>query len=420
MTFFVVKIAAMALGIGTGVMYTLLFFSLYFEVFLLVAFIENMRSKQKTVRKAIAHFPTVAIIVPCFNESRTLGNTMRSLLALDYPRKKIEFLIVDDGSKDNTLEIARVYESDPRVRVFHKENGGKHTAMNLGLANTQAELIGCLDADSIVDRGALREIVPVFNNTLVAAVTPCIHVNEPKTILQHMQNVEYRLSVFNRFIFAVLGSVFITPGPFSIFRTKVIRELGAWHYAHSTEDMEMALRMQAKGLVIANAPRAIVYTNTPPTIRGLFRQRVRWTYGWLRNMSDYRRMLGNRRFGDLGLVILPSALISIVAGIYFFIRIVWYGTLEFYDTYTRTAILGVHPSTSYDLFYLNTSVMMFLVLTSIGLILTLICIGSLIGTGSRRPPAFTPLFMLFYSFLTPLWLIAAVFRAAFKTGVQWR
>jgi cellulose synthase/poly-beta-1,6-N-acetylglucosamine synthase-like glycosyltransferase len=345
---------------------------------------------------------------------------MNSLLALEYPRKKIEFLIVDDGSTDNTLAIARTFEEDPRVRVYHKENGGKHTAMNLGLSHTNADLIGCLDADSIVEKNALREIVPIFNNTEVAAVTAGIHVREPKTIIQHMQHVEYRLSLFNRFIFAVIGSVFITPGPFSIFRTSVIRELGSWRYAHSTEDMEMALRIQEAGHLIANAPRAIVYTNTPRTMRTLFRQRVRWTYGWLRNMVDYRRMLGNRKFGDLGIIVLPAALISIAAGIYFFIRLVVYGIISMYDTYTRVQIMGIHPTPTYDLFYLNTSVMILLVVVSVILILTLICIGSLIGTGSRKPPGATPLFLVFFSFLTPLWLIAAVVRATFRTGVQWR
>jgi peptidoglycan-N-acetylglucosamine deacetylase len=415
-----VKIAAMALEIGTGVMYTLLFLSLYFEVFLLVSFIESLRGKVTKRVRTIAHFPHVAIIVPCFNEMRTIASTMNSLLALDYPRKKMEIIVVDDGSIDDTLAIARTYEHDARVRVFHKENGGKHSAMNFALARTNAEFIGCLDADSIVERNALREIVPVFHNQKIAAVTPGIHVREPKTILQHMQNVEYQLSLFNRFIFAALGSVFITPGPFSFFRTSVIRNLGAWRYAHSTEDMEMAMRIQSAGHLIANAPRAIVHTSTPPTIRGLFRQRVRWTYGWLRNMIDYRRILGNHHYGDLGLIILPAAIISIITGIYFFIRILWYGTMAAYDTYTRTQILGIHPTLSYDLFYLNTSVMMFLVVVSISLILTLICIGSMIGTGRRTPPYSTPLFLLFYSFLTPLWLIAAVARATFKTGVQWR
>jgi cellulose synthase/poly-beta-1,6-N-acetylglucosamine synthase-like glycosyltransferase len=407
---------------GSGVMFALLFLSLYFEIFLLLAFLQRtFRGAQAEDAVAGASLPRVAIIVPCFNEEKTLAGSLASLLALDYPKALLEIIIVDDGSRDATLAIANEFRSDSRIRVFHKENGGKHSAMNLGLEHTDAELVGCLDADSIVAPDALLKIIPVFDNPKVAAVTPGIQVKRPTTMLQHMQNVEYRLSIFNRFILAALGAVFITPGPFSIFRSGVIRELGGWRYAHSTEDMEMALRLQEAGHLIANAPGAIVHTSTPPTLRALFRQRVRWTYGWLRNAVDYRHMFGNYRYGNLGIIVLPFAILSIFTGIYFFIRVSYFLLRAIYTEYVKISYAGFHfqPGTP-DLFYFNTSAVLFLVWTSVALILVLICLGSLIGTGSRRPPASTPLFVIFYSFLVPIWLGAAVFRAIFKTGVRWR
>lgn len=414
----------LGLSLGTGVTYLFLFISLYFEIFLLVSFLQRRRGSFLPAGSSSpmpAIFPHVAVVVPCFNEARTLETTLHSLMALDYPREKLEILVVDDGSTDGTLSIARSFEHDGRIRVFHKKNGGKHTAMNLALESTSAELIGCLDADSTVESGALLALLPVFNNPSTAAVTPGIHVRDPRTILQHMQKVEYRLSIFNRFIFAGLGSVFITPGPFSFFRASVVRELGGWRHGHSTEDMEMALRMQNAGHLIANAPNAIVHTATPSTLRGLFRQRVRWTYGWLRNAVDYRFMVGNKRFGNLGLIILPSALISIAAGIYFFVRIVWYSFQDLMHQIVRIEATGSLSShTSFDPFYINTSAFLFLVAASVAMIVILISTGSFIGTDSRRPPAATPLFLLFYSFLAPLWLCAAVVRAVFKTGVRWR
>lgn len=402
--------------------YTFLFLCLFFEVFLLVSFLESRFTRTKL---AVAHvkdvaLPTVAIVVPCFNEGASLSGTLRSLLALSYPREKFEILVVDDGSTDNTLALARTFATDDRVKVFHKENGGKHTAMNLALANTNATLIGCLDADSVVAQDALLHVAPLFVRSAIAAVTPGIHVREPRTMLQHMQHVEYRLSIFNRFILAALGSVFITPGPFSIFRTAVIRELGGWRAGHSTEDMEMALRIQSAGHLIANQPQAVVHTATPAHVQALFRQRVRWTYGWLRNAIDYRHMLGNKAYGNLGMIVLPSAIISIMAGIYFFLRILWNTLQALVTELVRFQVGGELPQAHFDAFYIPTSMMWFLVATSIGLILALICAGSLIGTGSRRPPASTPLFMLFYSVLAPTWLLAAVVRAVFKTGVRWR
>ncbi|HWP61500.1 MAG TPA: glycosyltransferase [Candidatus Paceibacterota bacterium] len=438
-------------GIDLWVVYGFLFISMYFEVFLLTSFIERRFRSKPIVSPGGNPLPKVAIVVPCFNEEKSLSSTVQSLLALDYPADKFEIFIVDDGSTDGTLALAKTFEnagrkesrvffgedclSDqdassadekntrlfPLVRVFHKENGGKHTAMNLALAHTNAELIGCLDADSIVEPSALRAIVPVFDNATVAAATPGIHVKNPSNLLQHMQHVEYRLSIFNRFMLAGLGSAFITPGPFSFFRAQVVRDLGSWRDGHSTEDMEMALRMQQGGFLIANVPSAIVHTGAPKTLRGLYRQRVRWTYGWLRNAIDYKHMFGNRAYGNLGIIILPSAIISIFAGIYFFARIVFYTVRELIAMVERIMETGIYPHTSFDLFYFNTSALWFLIFMSVGLVFALLCAGTMIGTEGRRfPPKATPLFLLFYSFLVPLWLSAAVVRAAFKTGVRWR
>lgn len=408
------------MGIGETITYSLLFISLYFEVFLLVSFLERRSSQTGAHEPESTHRPSVAIVVPCFNEEKTLASTLQSLLALEYPTDKLEIIVVDDGSRDGTLRIAREFEGDARIKVFHKENGGKHTAMNFALERTQADLIGCLDADSIVASDALLRVVPVFDNAKVSAVTPGIHVKEARNMLQHMQKVEYRLSIFNRFMLASLGSAFITPGPFSIFRTSVVRELGGWRHGHSTEDMEMALRMQAAGYLIGNAPKAVVHTGTPRTLKHLFRQRVRWTYGFLRNAVDYRSMIGNGSFGNLGIIVLPTALISIGAGIYFFARVMYYLALSLSHTVTRIEVTGALPHFAFSLFYVNTSAMWFLIFAAVALILVLIGAGSFIGTGKRNLPAGTPLFILFYSFLVPLWLGTAVVRAVFKTGVRWR
>ena len=416
-------------GIGEATVYTLLFISLYFEVFLLVTFLERRGGRRalSTVKYAGA-LPRVCIVVPCFNEEKTLARTMQSIFALWYPRELLDTIIVDDGSTDGTLQIAEEFvracpvvgAERHTIRVFHKENGGKHTALNLAIQNTDAEIIGCLDADSSVAEDALMRVIPVFENPEISAVTPGVHVRKPKTALQHIQNAEYTLSVFNRFMFAALGSVFITPGAFSIYRTSVIRELGGWRHGHSTEDMELALRMQQNGHKIANAPAAAVYTATPKTLVALFHQRVRWTYGFLRNFIDYRFMFGNRAYGNLGLFILPTALISIVTGIYFFARVLWYGLKNLYDMFERIQATGIVPYPSFDLFYFNTSALLMISVVTILLVLTLISAGSLLGTGRRMPPAGTPLFILLYGFLVPLWISTAVFRAVFKMGVRWR
>lgn len=409
--------------LGIATVYVFLFASLYFQIFMLVSFIE-VRRRPRTIphhsHTSDDDLPKVAIIVPCFNEERTVGATIESLQKLDYPAEKLEIIIVDDGSKDGTLLTAEGYTDDPRVRVFHKENGGKHTAMNFALSRTDADFIGCLDADSVVAPDALRHIAPIFQNEKVAAVTPGILIKKPETALQHMQHAEYSLSVFNRYTLAALGSAFITPGPFSIFRTSVVREADGWRHGHSTEDLEMALRIQQKGYLIANAPAATVHTGTPTNVRALIRQRVRWTYGFLRNAIDYRHMFGSGEFGNLGLLILPMALASIFIAIFFFIRVLFYFVQELIHLFAKYEVLGLSLRPSFDPFYLNTSMLWFLIYFAVALVIVLIAFGAGLGTGKRSIPRGTPLFVLFYSFLVPVWLTMAVFRAIFKTGVKWR
>lgn len=404
------------------VMYIFLFISIYFEVFMLLSFLNSRRRGAHISQEPLSYdeLPTVAVIVPCFNEGKTVASTIESLLALEYPHEKIEIIVVDDGSRDNTLQVASTYKNDSRVRVFHKENGGKHTAMNYGLDHTDAYIIGCLDADSIVASDALQQIVPLFVNPKVAAVTPGILIKKPENTLQYMQHAEYSLSVFNRFTLASIGSMFITPGPFSFFRTQIVRSMGGWKHGYSTEDLEMAMRLQDARYLIANAPAATVYTGTPRTLMALFRQRVRWTYGFLRNSLEYRHMFGNRKYGNLGIIVLPTALISIGIAIFFFLRILYNIIKESSHILTRAEILGFSFDPSFDLFYVNTSAIWILIFFSVGIVVWLISFGSELGRGTRRLPLGTPLFVAFYSFLVPLWLMAAVVRATFKTGVKWR
>jgi len=407
---------------GTFITLGLLFLAFYFEVFLLVSFLERQFGLRGVApAKKPVVFPKVAIVVPCFNEERTVGKSLLSLLALAYPKEKLEILVIDDGSADDTYEVALRYANDPRVRVFRKENGGKHTALNFALARTDAELIGCLDADSMVDQHALERIVSGFENPRVAAVTPGIHVDAPRTLIQHLQYVEYRLSVFNRYAFAGLGSIFITPGPFSIFRASAIRDIGGWRHGHSTEDMELGLRLQSAGWTITNDPLATVYTKTPESLRTLIRQRVRWSYGFLKNVFDYRHMIGNPKYGNLGLIILPAALVSFGAGLYFAGRFFFYLTRSTADTASHYLATGIEPWQSFDpLFALNTSFLWITVYATVAMTVVLISLGTYLSTGKRYPPAATPIFLALYSFIVPLWLGIALVRAVLNTGVRWR
>lgn len=414
------------MNIGAFGVYLCLFFALYFEVFLLISFFEKRpAAKTKTHPK---NFPSVSMVVPCWNEERTLSNTVQSLLALDYPQGKLEIIIVDDGSADGTRTIAESFvqqsHSARAVRFFHKENGGKYTALNLGIRNSKSDIVGCLDADSFVNEDALIEAVKHFESDgSIMAITPAMKVYRPRTMIELMQSVEYTFGIFYKKMFDNIAAVSVLPGPFSLYRKEVFVKIGPFRHAHNTEDMEIAFRMHAHGLKIANAHTAFVYTTVPKTIRTLFKQRVRWSQGFLENSRDYRHMYFNPRFGNFGMLALPLGLTAFCAGLY----TAGYALYTILDAILmrvldlRATGIPLHaPSLSqFGWFYLNTSSLSLLVIIALLCMVTSILIGQRISDTSLSPKAFISFFALF-GFVAPLWLARAVWGALRSREASWR
>jgi cellulose synthase/poly-beta-1,6-N-acetylglucosamine synthase-like glycosyltransferase len=413
------------------ILYCSLFVSLFFEVFLLITYLE-VRGELKVEKERLSRFlsnplanslPSVSIVVPCFNEERTVGATIKSLLNLDYPKDKLSLILVDDGSTDGTLKTLKKFKGHPQVSIIAKENGGKHTAVNLALKSVKTDLVGCLDADSFVNPDALKKIVMHFEDEKVMAVTPSIKVHEPKNILQHIQRAEYSWSIFLRRMLSSLGALYVTPGPFSIFRVRVFQELGDYRYAHMTEDMEMAMRMQKNGYRIVNAHSAHVYTVTPATLKTLVKQRARWTYGFINNGIDYKEMFFNKKYGNIGLFILPIATFSIFSAL-FMVSNVMYGWLTVAsNAFTRYQAIGFNwklSTPSFDWYFINTGVLPIIVITTLGLMVLILLLSLKLAEGRTKIHRGVFYYLFLYTFMVPLWLLRAIFDTVFKRKVSWR
>jgi cellulose synthase/poly-beta-1,6-N-acetylglucosamine synthase-like glycosyltransferase len=406
---------------GLG-LHLLLFLALYFQVFILLTFLE----KKPALREGpieLKIFPKTAIIVPCFNEEKTLKKTVYSLLNLDYPKDRLDILIVDDGSTDNTLSEARAFEVEPQVKVFHQENSGKHAALNFGLSQAkEAELVGCLDADSFVEPGTLKKIVRYFEDPEIAAVTPAIKIFEPRTLIQRVQNAEYNMGIFLRKAFGLMNAIYVAPGPFSIFRKKLLDELGGYRKAHQTEDLEIALRLQSRRYRIENCHQAFVYTVAPAGLQDLYRQRLRWTTGFLKNLLDYRAMFLNKNCGHLGLFALPSATASIFTALISAGLLVWSVVKSGLDKLAEIQILGIdsiYPR-RFDWFFVNTGSALFLAATLFLITLVFLFLGHRMAQGKSGFAKDAFLFIVFYPFLAPLWMAKAVYNAALARENKWK
>ncbi|MEM4369063.1 MAG: glycosyltransferase family 2 protein, partial [Candidatus Woesearchaeota archaeon] len=227
--------------------WTAICISLYFSVFWLLVFIEgDVQTRQRTTK--LKRFPYISVVVPAFNEETHITETLHSLLNLDYPKKRLEIIVVDDGSTDRTAEmvqsIARKF-SDRKIKLIRKVNGGKGSALNAGLKKAKGELFVCMDADSIVLPDALRKALIHFEPD-VAAVLPLLKVKNPKAVVQKMQWFEYLINMFYKKLLSKLNCIHVAPGPFSVYRTAVLKEVGGFDEHNLTEDLEMTLRLQSK------------------------------------------------------------------------------------------------------------------------------------------------------------------------------
>jgi cellulose synthase/poly-beta-1,6-N-acetylglucosamine synthase-like glycosyltransferase len=314
--------------------------TVYVSFVYLVQLISN-RGSLLRIPKLPRNLPKVSIIVPAHNEEKTIKATLDSLLSLDYPKKLLQIIAIDDGSADRTLEKMRKF-SKMGVTVLTKKNGGKASALNAGLKVARGEIIAITDADSYVESSALTNTLGYFKGN-VAAITTSIKIAEPRTIVQKVQAIEYLFNIIYRKVFALMNSIFVVPGPFSLYKRSVLENIGGFEEHNITEDMEIALRMQSRGYRVENSVPAYTYTHAPATLRQLFMQRVRWYRGFIINMKRYHYMLLNPKYGDIGVFTLPVNIL-LVAFMFVFIGAMAYSVMQaLFSMMHVNMILGYMP-----------------------------------------------------------------------------
>lgn len=255
--------------------------------------------------------PTVTVIVPAFNEQATIANALEGLSRQTYPHLNV--LVVDDGSTDGTSEAAQAVADSlgghVPITVTRKGNGGKASALNYGLLMTNADIIVCVDADSILTPDAIERIVEPFADPTVGAVGGFVKVANTKTVLGRHQAMEYISGLaIQRAAFAELDAIQVLSGALSAFRRDSLRKI---LYSRDTlvEDFDVTIAMHAHGDRVVMHPDAIAYTEGPLSLGDLQKQRYRWTFGRFQVLSKYRDSLFTDDLGELSRVVLPYAMI---------------------------------------------------------------------------------------------------------------
>jgi cellulose synthase/poly-beta-1,6-N-acetylglucosamine synthase-like glycosyltransferase len=262
--------------------------------------------------------PSVAVIVPAYNESVGIERAVRSLAASDYP--DFEVIVVDDGSTDDTAEIVDALALTG-VRLVRKKNGGKASALNSGIAASRAPVIVMVDGDTVFEPEALRRLVQPLGDPLVGAVSGNTKVGNRRGLLGRWQHIEY-VTGFNldRRMYEVLQCTPTVPGAIGAFRRAALEEVGGVAGDTLAEDTDLTLAIGRTGRRIIYAQDARAWTEAPSSLGDLWRQRYRWSYGTMQAVWKHKGALlsrnpRERRIGRLALpyMILFQILLPIAA-----------------------------------------------------------------------------------------------------------
>ncbi|MEC5423319.1 glycosyltransferase [Virgibacillus sp. C22-A2] len=253
--------------------------------------------------------PFVSVIIPAYNEEDVIGRTIESILKSNYPN--VEVIVIDDGSKDQTsLVVSRKYDANNKVFLFHKNNGGKASAINLGVRKAKGDIFIAIDADTIVSPDSISMLIRHFSDKNIAAVSGNVRVGNKRNLLTSWQHIEY-VTGFNleKRAFATLNCVPVVPGAFGAWRKEVVEELGYFSDETLAEDTDLTLKIIRQGHKVVIDEQAYAYTEAPATIRDFLKQRFRWTFGTLQCFWKHKKAFGGIKHKSLGFIALPNMLL---------------------------------------------------------------------------------------------------------------
>jgi len=258
------------------------------------------------------NYPKVSIIVPAYNEEVNIVSSLQNLLHQTYPDYNIVF--VDDGSRDNTLQkVKESFADTEKIKILTKVNGGKATALNFGISHTDAEYVVCIDADTKLEKNAVKYLIARFLDTEkenIAAVAGNVKVGNRVNWLTKWQSIEYTTSQnFDRLAYANINAITVIPGAIGAFRRSVINEVGGYSSDTLAEDCDLTVRILKKGYHIANENRAVAVTEAPESVKQFLMQRFRWTYGIMQMFWKQKETFLNPKYKGLGLWAMPNILL---------------------------------------------------------------------------------------------------------------
>ncbi len=307
----------------------------FLSVFVSVLWLIVNRASRNYEKKLneIKEFPLITIVVPVWNESKSIISTLKCIINQSYPKNKMQILIVDDKSTDNTIELIEDFISKSKnlnIRLIkHKTNLGKGGALNTVLQHAKGEFFWVYDADSLASKDLLKNMTTHFydpENKDVAAVVAITLIKNLNNWVEKMQTLEYVMASFSRKVMGDADTLHIT-NALSLFKTKILKKIKGFDVGNLTEDFEIATRLRYNGYRIVMCENGNFRTNVPSTFGKMWKQRVRWFRGFIYNNYKYKQMIFNKDFKLLGLFQIPLE-VFILLCVFFSIGLFFYHTVK--------------------------------------------------------------------------------------------
>ncbi|MGE5637877.1 MAG: glycosyltransferase [Chloroflexota bacterium] len=293
--------------IEIGLICVFLFFyvGLFYNLPVLVAGVRDIRRRRSGhLDFKPKDLPYFSLLLPVKNEERVIGRLLEGFSHLNYPTDRFEVIIIDDGSTDRTSEIcAEFARKANNVRFFRREvSYGKANALNYGLKFCHGDIVGVFDADNVVAKDILVNVVKYFDDVQVSAVQGRIHsINSHENMLTRF--ISYEDAVWSEAYLRgkeVLGLFVHLRGCCEFIRRGVLEKLGGFDERTLAEDIELSARMTGEGYKIKYASDVWAWQESPAHLRSFLKQRTRWFRGHLEVAFHYGRLLSriNRRTVD--------------------------------------------------------------------------------------------------------------------------
>ena len=269
--------------------------------------------------------PGVSIIVPMFNEGSHAEEVIEHLLTLDYP--EFEIIATNDASKDATPDILdAIAARNPRVRVVHlARNQGKAVGLTVAALVARYEYLVCIDGDALLDRDAIPFMIRHFQSgPSVGAVTGNPRIRNRSNLLSRIQVGEFSTIIgFIKRAQRIYGRIFTVSGVITAFRRSALHAVGFWSQDMLTEDIDISWKLQTSGWEVRYESSALCWILTPETLKGLWRQRVRWAMGGIQVLIKYTPILFQWRQHRMWIVYLEVGVSILWAYLMWLVLVLW-------------------------------------------------------------------------------------------------